>query len=156
MMGDNNIVRDHAGMIFCSLAVLSTKGAPSKNGYETWIVVISQLIFLLLLLPKHLMKPTVSKKQWLDWIDEQEKSSLSIAAFCCNKKINTDNFYYHRGPHRKKFLPASSTFVRAQLVYDSALITSQPNMTLCVGRSRLHVSANVSPEWLSALMASLA
>ena len=102
------------------------------------------------------MKPTVSKQQWLDWIDEQELSSLSIAAFCRNKKINADNFYYHRGQHRKKSLPASSTFVRAQLVNDSALIKSQPDMTLCVGRSRLSISASVSPEWLSALMTSLA
>jgi hypothetical protein len=102
------------------------------------------------------MKQTVSKQQWLDWIDEQEQSSLSIAAFCRNKKINADNFYYHRGQHRKKILPANSTFVRAQLVDDSALITSQPDMTLCVGRSRLSISTNVSPEWLSSLMTSLA
>jgi hypothetical protein len=47
------------------------------------------------------MKPTVSKQQWLDWIDEQEQSSLFIAAFCRNKKINADNFYYHRGQYRK-------------------------------------------------------
>ena len=102
------------------------------------------------------MRPTVRKQQWLDWIDEQEQTSLSIAAFCRSKKINADNFYYHRGQHRKKSLPATTAFVRAQLADDTALITSQPDMTLCVGRSRLHVSANVSPEWLSALMISVA
>ena len=102
------------------------------------------------------MRPNISKQQWLDWIDEQEKSGLSIASFCRNKTINADSFYYHRGQHRKKSLPVSSTFVRAQLTDDSALITSQPEMTLYVGRSRLSISASVSPEWLSALMASLA
>jgi hypothetical protein len=101
------------------------------------------------------MKPTVSKQQWLDWINEQEKSGLSIAAFCRKHTINADNFYYHRGQHHKKLLPAAN-FVRAQLVDDSALIKSQPDMTLCVGRSRLHISVGVSPEWLSSLMASLA
>jgi putative transposase len=102
------------------------------------------------------MKPTVSKQQWLDWINEQEQSDLSIAAFCRNKTINADNFYYHRGQHRKNSLNASSAFVRAQLMDDSALIASQSDMTLCVGRSRLSISASVSPEWLSALMTSLA
>ena len=102
------------------------------------------------------MKSTVSKQQWLDWINEQEQSDLSVASFCRNKTINADNFYYHRGQHRKKSLPASSGFVRAQLVDDSALIKRPPDMTLCVGRSRLSISASVSPEWLSALMASLA
>lgn len=102
------------------------------------------------------MKPIINKQQWLDWIDEQEQSDLSIAAFCRNKAINAENFYYHRGQLRKKSLPKNSGFVRAQVVDDSALIKPDPEITLCVGRSRLHVSASVSPEWLSALMVSLA
>ena len=61
------------------------------------------------------MKSTVSKQQWLDWIDEQEQSGLSVAAFCRNKTINLDNFYYHRGQQRKKSLPKYAGFVRAQL-----------------------------------------
>ena len=68
------------------------------------------------------MKPTISKQPWLDWIIEQEHSGLSIAAFCRNKTINTDNFYYHRGQYRKKSLPTGSGFVRAQLA-------PQPNVT---------------------------
>jgi hypothetical protein len=102
------------------------------------------------------MKSIVSKHQWLNWIDEQEKSGLSIAAFCRNNKINADNFYYHRAQQRKQSLPATSAFVRAQLVDDSALMKIPPDMTLCVGRSRLQFSAGVSPEWLSSLMRSLA
>jgi hypothetical protein len=39
------------------------------------------------------MKATISKQQWLEWIDEQDKSDLSIAVFCRHKKINADNFY---------------------------------------------------------------
>jgi len=62
------------------------------------------------------MEPIVSKQQWLDWIGEQEQSGLSIAAFCRNKTINADNFYYHRGQHRKKSLAVNSGFVRAQFV----------------------------------------
>jgi putative transposase len=102
------------------------------------------------------MKETISKQQWLEWINEQEQSDLSIAAFCRNKTINADNFYYHIGQHRKKSLPTNSGFIRAQLVDDSALIKNPPTMTLCVGRSRLQLSTEVSPEWLSTLMISLA
>ena len=83
------------------------------------------------------MKSIVSKQQWLEWIDEQEQSGLSIAAFCRNKTINADNFYYHRAQHRKNSLPETSAFIRAQLVDDSALMKNPSGMTLCVGRSRL-------------------
>jgi len=70
------------------------------------------------------MAQTHSKQQWLDWIDEQEKSGLSVTAFCRNKSINADNFYYHRGQHRKKLLPADSGFVRAHCVREPAAISS--------------------------------
>ena len=72
------------------------------------------------------MAQTNSKQQWLDWIDEQEQSGLSVAAFCRNKTINADNFYYHRGQHRKKSLPSDSRFVRAQCVRESTIIPSSP------------------------------
>lgn len=72
------------------------------------------------------MAQTNSKQQWLDWIDEQEKSSLSVAAFCRNKSINADNFYYHRGQHRKQSLPVDSGFVRAQCARESTVISSPP------------------------------
>ena len=67
------------------------------------------------------MTHTINKQQWLDWINEQEHSGLSIAAFCRDKAINADNFYYHRGQHRKKTLPANSSFVRAQFISEPAV-----------------------------------
>ena len=69
------------------------------------------------------MRSTVRKQQWLDWIDEQEQSGLSIAAFCRNKTINADNFYYHRGQHRKQSLPVDSGFVRAHFVSEPTVKT---------------------------------
>ena len=72
------------------------------------------------------MKPTISKQQWLDWINEQEQSGLSIAAFCRKKSINADNFYYHRGQHRKQSLSANSGFVRAQFVPEPTVTTLGP------------------------------
>ena len=67
------------------------------------------------------MKSTRSKQQWLDSIDEQEHSGLSIAAFCRDKAIKADSFYYHRGQHRKKILPENSSFVRAQFISEPAV-----------------------------------
>jgi hypothetical protein len=72
------------------------------------------------------MAQTNSKQQWLDWIDEQEQSDLSVAAFCRHKKINADNFYYHRGQHRKKSLPVDARFIRAQFVTEPAVTSYSP------------------------------
>ena len=70
------------------------------------------------------MAQTHNKQQWLDWISEQEHSGLSVAAFCRNKTISADNFYYHRGQHRKKSLPVDSDFVRARCARESTVISS--------------------------------
>jgi hypothetical protein len=72
------------------------------------------------------MTQTINKQQWLDWINEQEHSGLSIAAFCRDKAISADNFYYHRGQHRKKTLPAHSGFVRAQFIPESTVTPLAP------------------------------
>ena len=102
------------------------------------------------------MKPAITKQQWLDWISEQPQSGLSIAAFCRENGINAGNFYYHRGQCRKQSRPENATFMRAQLAEEPSAIKNQPEMTLCVGLSRLQIPTNVSPQWLAALMASLA
>ena len=33
------------------------------------------------------MAQTKSKQQWLGWINEQDQSGLSVAAFCRHKKL---------------------------------------------------------------------
>jgi len=54
-------------------------------------------------------KPT--KQQWLDFIDEQKQSDLSITEFCRNKNISADNFYYHRSRLLKKSNTNNSPFI---------------------------------------------
>ena len=99
-------------------------------------------------------KPT--KQQWLDFIDEQKKSDISITEFCRNKNISADNFYYHRGQLLKKSNTNSSPFIQAAVTKNSSS-TKQPScLTLNVGRSQLQLPATISPQWLAALMASLA
>lgn len=78
------------------------------------------------------MTQTINKQQWLDWINKQEHSGLSIAAFCRDKAINADNFYYHRGQHRKKTLPENSSFVRAQFISEPA-VTALDSIRVTLG-----------------------
>jgi hypothetical protein len=99
-------------------------------------------------------KPT--KQQWLDFIDEQKQSDLSITEFSKNKNISADNFYYHRSQLLKKPNTNNSTFIKAAVTKNSSS-TKQPScLTLNVGRSQLQLPTTTSPQWLAALMASLA
>lgn len=99
-------------------------------------------------------KPT--KQQWLDFIEEQNKSEQSVPVFCRAKNISIDNFYYHRGKQRKKTSVNASPFVRAQFHDNNSIIKNQPNLILSVGKSQLQLPADISPHWLATLMTSLA
>tara|TARA_B100000953_G_scaffold297114_1_gene291253 strand:+ start:111 stop:413 length:303 start_codon:yes stop_codon:yes gene_type:complete len=79
-----------------------------------------------------------SKQQWLDWIDEQAQSGLSVAAFCRSRAINVDNFYYHRGQQRKKSLAENAPFVRAQCVTEPA-VTPNASVRLTLGDLTLYL-----------------
>jgi hypothetical protein len=84
------------------------------------------------------MTQTINKQQWLDWINKQEHSGLSIAAFCRDKAINADNFYYHRGQHRKQSRPVNSGFVRAQFAPDST-VTTLDSIRITVGNLTIYL-----------------
>jgi len=99
-------------------------------------------------------KPT--KQQWLDFIDEHKQSDLSITAFCRNKNISADNFYYHRGQLLKKMKGDSSPFIKASVTKNASSVKPASYLTLSVGRNQLQLPATISPQWLAALMASLA
>ena len=102
------------------------------------------------------MPSPVSKQQWLDWIYEQEQSHLSIAAFCRQKDIRADNFYYHRQQLRKTNLPDSTRFIRATSSSKSESGAGSEPIRLTCGRSCLTFPHNVSPQWLAALLVALA
>ena len=52
------------------------------------------------------------KQEWLALISEQQQGDLSIAAFCREKSIKVQYFYYHRSQHLKNTKP--SEFVQAK------------------------------------------
>jgi hypothetical protein len=94
------------------------------------------------------------KQQWLELINEQQQSGLSIAAFCRNKNIKVKYFYYHRTQHIKSNNP--SAFIQAKPTRDKRPMDSPASLTLHCGSGQLHLPADVSPVWLASLMKSLA
>lgn len=50
---------------------------------------------------------------WCEWINQQEESGLSAAAFCRQHELSLENFYYHRKQHRQQRNDPAG-FVRAQ------------------------------------------
>lgn len=99
-------------------------------------------------------KPT--KQQWLDFINEHKKSDLSITEFCRHNSISADNFYYHRGQQLKKSNTNKPPFIKAAVTKNVSSTHQLSTLTLIVGRSQLQLPTATSPQWLAALMVSLA
>ncbi len=97
------------------------------------------------------MKQRITKQQWLEILAEQEKSDLSIAAFCRSKEINAKNFYNHARKARQS-VRDTPAFVRAQLAHN---IPSPTEITLRHGKAQLTLPASVSPQWLACLILAL-
>lgn len=97
------------------------------------------------------MKQRMAKEQWLELLAEQERSGLSIAAFCRSKNIVAKSFYNHC---RKARLAAEKpqAFVRAQLVKNAP---APAGITLNHGKTQLTLPASVSPKWLASLLLAL-
>jgi hypothetical protein len=97
------------------------------------------------------MKQHITKQQWLDLLNEQAKSGMSVAAFCRDNHINAKNFYNHRSQARK-LVAKSSPFSRAQLTADNQ---NTAVVTLRHGATQLSFPPSVSPKWLANLMQAL-
>lgn len=97
------------------------------------------------------MKQRITKQQWLDLLNEQAKSGMSVAAFCRDNHINVKNFYNHRSQARK-LVTKSSPFSRAHLTSESQ---STAAVTLRHGATQLSFPPSVSPKWLASLMQAL-
>jgi len=98
------------------------------------------------------MNPT--RQQWLLLINEQKQSGLSIIAFCRNKNIKVDNFYYHRNKTLKKDKPPA--FVLAQPVKPPLETNGKHSLKLQYGQSQLHIPADIPATWLASLIKALA
>ena len=95
-----------------------------------------------------------NNQQWQALINEQKESGLSVVAFCRNRNIKTDNFYYYRGKSVKK--TKSSVFVRAQSVKTQPEVNNDKRaFTLQCGQSQLYLPVDVSTVWLASLLKAL-
>lgn len=98
------------------------------------------------------MKQSMSKQQWLQLLNEQTQSGLTIAAFCRSKDINTKQFYNHR--HKARLADTQpSPFVKAQPSPDQPMPT---DIRLQYGKTQINLPVNVTPQWLAQLLTSLA
>ncbi|MGA4605135.1 IS66 family insertion sequence element accessory protein TnpA [Pseudoalteromonas maricaloris] len=59
-------------------------------------------------MPKH--KTT---EQWLQLIEQQQISGLSVSDFCTQRNLNTKSFYHRRSKLRNK-KPPQSSFIAAK------------------------------------------
>jgi hypothetical protein len=94
------------------------------------------------------------KQQWVALINDQQKSGLSIAAFCRDKAINRKYFYYHRSQHLKRI--NHSAFIQAKPPQEKITKDKSNHLSLCHGDSQLRLTADVSTVWLASLMKALA
>jgi len=94
-----------------------------------------------------------NKQQWAEFINGQQQSNLSIAAFCREHDISIKRFYYHRSQHMKRCMP--SAFIQAKPPSAKPAI-STTQLTLQCGRGQLRLPSDVSPAWLASLMMALA
>jgi hypothetical protein len=101
------------------------------------------------------MKPSIPKPQWLDWINEQKNSPLSIAAFCRQKGINADNFYYHRKQTRKAMPTEEPAFVKAQIKTTQFDQGNPHEIIVTCGLNKVYLPRDVSPQWLAQFMVAL-
>ena len=93
---------------------------------------------------------TNSQRQWFKLIDQQERSGLSMAAFCKKKKLNKGTFSYYK-TQRKKLRPKGSSPSFLPVVIDGGSI--KPKMQLAFsGGVKLEFDEDVSPERLVAVV----
>jgi len=97
-----------------------------------------------------------TKKQWLELLEQQQQSGLSVAEFCRTRDLNPKNLYYQIKRQRSKTSePAAPAFVRAEL--DSVSINHQDQRAIQLqrGRCQLTLPASSSPRWIAELMMAL-
>lgn len=96
-----------------------------------------------------------TKQQWLELLEQQKQSGLSVAAFCRDQDISAKCFYYH--VRRQRLLMVDSVpsgFVRAECSATQAN-ASQERLSLQIGRCQLHLPADISVPWLAKLVTAL-
>ena len=100
-----------------------------------------------------------SKQQWLELIQAQQSSGVSIAEFCREHDLSLKYFY----ARRSDWLKSQSTKTDLQpsafskvTVAKTHIHNSNESISLTVGKATLSIPSSIDVIWLAKLMAQLA
>ena len=99
-----------------------------------------------------IMKRT--KQQWLELIQAQQHSDLSIVDFCREKDLPLKRFYARRSSSLKPKNVESSAFSKISVAATSKSTTTA--ITLSIGKASLSVPSSTDVVWLAKLIGQFA
>ncbi len=94
-----------------------------------------------------------TKQQWLELIQAQQLSNLSIVDFCREKDLPLKNFYARRSSLLKPKNVESSAFSKIAITKPSKSSTTA--ITLSIGKASLSIPSSTDVVWLAKLIEQL-
>jgi len=95
-----------------------------------------------------------SKQQWLELIQAQQISDLSIIDFCREKDLPLKSFYARRSSLLKPNNIGSSAFSKVTVPEKANLPATE--ITLSIGKATLSIPSSIDVAWLAKLIGQFA
>ncbi|EWH08095.1 hypothetical protein DS2_19101 [Catenovulum agarivorans DS-2] len=97
--------------------------------------------------------PTTKENQWLQIINEQQQSQLSIAEYCRQHGLNPQSFYARKSTlkFQGKLTQTESQFMQVATIRQQSVMPSIP-LTLEVGDVKLHLTHDIDVNRLAAIV----
>ena len=99
-----------------------------------------------------------TKQQWLELIQAQQISNLSIVDFCREQNLPLNNFYARRSDWLKSIRIAtnleSSAFSKVAVA--EKIQSSSAEVTLSIGQATLSIPSSTDVVWLATLIRQFA
>jgi|TARA_B110000438_G_scaffold223541_1_gene217146 diketogulonate reductase-like aldo/keto reductase len=95
-----------------------------------------------------------TKQQWLELIQTQQTSDLSIVDFCREKDLPLKSFYARRSSLLKPKHIESSVFSKVAVANNSKPSTTA--ITLNIGKATLSIPSSTDVVWLAKLIGQFA
>ena len=95
-----------------------------------------------------------TKQQWLELIQTQQISDLSIVDFCREKDLHLKSFYARRSSLLKPKNVESSSFSKVTVARTSKPSTA--TITLSIGKATLSIPSSTDVVWLAKLIGQIA
>lgn len=95
-----------------------------------------------------------SYEQWIALIRQQQKSGMSVAAFCKQNNLHTKYFYKRRRELLPDKPPEPSPFIKLNRQDNQPVMTqhaSVPIASLQWNKTRLDLYTPVDPSWIATL-----